>query len=57
MRSGSNTRAAPMRWNSLIASGAVMSLATRKSGRTMMNSPGLTSSRPAWAARIFCVMV
>ena len=54
---GSKTLFTPMRSNSLMAMGAVMSLAITRSTLTFKNSPGLTLSFPLWAARILSDMV
>ena len=43
--------------SSRIATGPVMSLASTRSMSASMSWPGTTSSTPACAARIFCVMV
>ena len=43
--------------NSPIATGVVMSLPSTRSSFAMISSPACTSSLPACAARIFCVIV
>ena len=53
----SQTRATPIFSNERIAGGAVTSFAMARSTLHITISPGLTSSRPAWAARIFSVIV
>src|SRR5512138_2870146 len=55
--SRSKTCFAPAWRKASMARGAVMSLARARSTSHTRNSPGRTSSRPAWRARIFPVMV
>ena len=52
-----DTQPSPALRNSLIATGAVMSLAKTRSSFAKISSPGRTESRWACAARIFCVIV
>ena len=53
----SKTLVRPNFGNSPIATGVVMSLPSTRSSFAMISSPAWTSGSPAWAARIFCVIV
>ena len=57
MRSLSKTWSKPALLNSLMATGVVMSLPRTRSSLAEISWPGTTVSSPAWAARIFWVMV
>ena len=53
----SKTPVKPSFSNSRMATGEVMSLPKTISSLARMSWPAVTSGRPAWAARIFCVIV
>ena len=53
----SKTPVKPSLSNSRMATGEVMSLPRTMSSLARMSWPAFTSGRPAWAARIFCVIV
>jgi len=55
--SGSKTRRAPILRSTPIAPAVERSLPMATSTFTVTNSPGSTAARPAWAARIFSLIV